>query len=92
MVPVQTILPNLLAEVLRRAPLTPEKVAFAWRASVGPAINKVTTVELRGRVLHVRTKDASWQREVERSIGIVRSRLEALLGHGVVGDIQVSAD
>lgn len=92
MIPVQTILPEVLAEVLRKTPLCPEKVAFAWRASVGPAINKVTTVELRGRVLHVRTKDASWQREVERSIGIVRSRLEALLGHGVVGDIQVSAD
>ena len=92
MIPVQTILPEVMAEVLRKTTLCPEKVAFAWRASVGPAINKVTTVELRGRVLHVRTKDASWQREVERSIGIVRSRLEALLGHGVVGDILVSAD
>jgi hypothetical protein len=43
-------------------------------------------------VLLVRTKDPSWQREVERSLGIVRSRLEALLGHGVVGDIRVIAD
>jgi hypothetical protein len=92
MIPVQQLFPAVLCEVLRKAPLTPEKVAFAWRASVGPAINKVTTVELRGRVLHVRAKDASWQREVERSIGIVRSRMEALLGHGVVGDIQVRAD
>ena len=85
-------MPSALAEVLRKAPLTPEKVAFAWRASVGPAINKVTTIELRGRVLVVHTKDASWQREVERSLGIVRSRLEALLGRGVVGDIQVKVD
>ena len=92
MIPVHQLMPTALAEVLRRAPLTAEKVAFAWRAAVGPAINKVTTVELRGRVLHVRAKDASWQREVERSIGIVRSRLEALLGHDVVGDIRVRAD
>ena len=91
MLPVHHLIPGVLAEVLRKAPLTPEKVAFAWRASVGPAISKVTTVELRGRVLHIRAKDASWQREVERSIGIVRSRMEALLGQGVVGDIQVTA-
>jgi hypothetical protein len=92
MIPVHQVMPAALAEVLRKAPLTPEKVAFAWRASVGPAINKVTTIELRGRVLHVRTKDASWQREVERSLGIVRSRMETLLGRGVVGDIQVRVD
>jgi hypothetical protein len=92
MIPIQHILPTALAEVLRRAPLTPEKVAFAWRASVGPGISKVTTVELRGQVLHVRAKNASWQREIERSIGIVRSRMEALLGPDVVRDIQVRAD
>ena len=55
-------------------------------------MDKVTSVELRGRVLHVRARDAAWQREVERSMGIVRSRMEALLGRGVVGDIQVTAD
>jgi hypothetical protein len=42
-------------------------------------------------VLHVRAKDAAWQREVERSMGIVRSRMETLLGKGVVGDIRVTA-
>jgi Dna[CI] antecedent DciA-like protein len=92
MIPVHQLMPNAIAEVLRKAPMSPEKVAFAWRASVGPAINKVTTIELRGRVLYVRTKDPSWQREVERSLGIVRSRMEALLGHGAVGDIRVTAD
>jgi hypothetical protein len=83
-------MPEALAEVLRKAPLTPEKIAFAWRAAVGPGMDKVTTIELRGRVLHVRTKDAAWQREVERSLGLVRSRMEALLGKGVVGDIRVT--
>ena len=92
MIPVYQLMPTAIAEVLRKAPMSPEKVAFAWRASVGPAINKVTTIELRGRVLLVRAKDPSWQREVERSLGIVRSRMEALLGHGAVGDIRVTAD
>jgi hypothetical protein len=92
MLPVNHIVPGVLVEILRKAPLTPEKVAFAWRTSVGPAMNKVTAVELRGRVLHVRAKDPSWQREVERSLGIVRSRMEALLGRHVVGDIRVRVD
>jgi hypothetical protein len=90
--PVHRFLPDALAEILRAAPLTPEKVAFAWRTAVGPAIDKVTRVELRGRVLHVATNDPAWQREVERSLGIVRSRMEALLGRGVLGDIQVTVD
>ena len=85
-------MPEALAEVLRKAPLTPEKIAFAWNAAVGPAVGKATTIELRGRVLHVRTKNAQWQREVERSLGVVRARMEALLGRGVVGDIQVTAE
>ncbi len=55
-------------------------------------MDKVTSVELRGRVLHVRARDASWLREVERSMGIVRSRMETLLGKGVVGDIRITAD
>ena len=90
--PVHRFMPDVLADILRKAPLTDDKIAFAWRASVGPAVDKVTTIELRGRVLHVRAKDTTWQREVERSMGIVRSRMEALLGSGVIGDIRITAD
>jgi hypothetical protein len=89
MVPLQQFMPTALAEILRKAPLTPEKVAFAWRSAVGPAMDKATTVELRGPVLHVRVRDASWQREVERSAGLIRSRLGALLGN-VVRSINVT--
>jgi hypothetical protein len=83
-------MPDALAAVLRRAPLTPEKVAFSWRAAVGPAVDKVTSVELHNGVLHVRTKDATWQREVERSAALIRSRLDSLLGERVVRYIEVS--
>jgi hypothetical protein len=83
-------MPDALAAVLRRAPLTPEKVAFSWRTAVGPAVDKVTSVELRKGVLHVRAKDATWQREIERSAVLIRARLESLLGDGVVRYIQVS--
>jgi hypothetical protein len=50
----------------------------------------VTTVELRDRVLRVRAKDAVWQREVERSAAMIRSRLEALLGTGVIRGLDVT--
>ena len=83
-------MPDALAAVLRRAPLTPEKVAFSWRTAVGPAVDKVTSVQLRNGVLHVRAKDATWQREVERSAALIRSRLDSLLGERVVRYIEVS--
>ena len=81
-------MPDALAAVLRRAPLTPEKVAFSWRTAVGPAVDKVTSVELHNGVLHVRAKDATWQREVERSAALIRSRLDSLLGEQVVRYIE----
>jgi predicted nucleic acid-binding Zn ribbon protein len=92
MIPVQRVLPAVLSEVLRKAPLTPEKVAFAWRAVVGPALDQATTIELRDRVLHVRAKGGPWAREVERSAATIRQRLAAYLGEGVVGYIQVAAE
>jgi hypothetical protein len=89
-IPVNHVIPDALASILRRAPLTPEKVAFSWRAAVGPAVDKVTVVELHNGVLYVRAKDAAWQREVERSAALIRSRLDGLLGDRVVRRIQVA--
>jgi hypothetical protein len=83
-------MPDALATVLRRAPLTPEKIAFSWRTAVGPAVDKVTSVALHNGVLHVRTRDATWQREIERSATLIRSRLESLLGEDVVRYIKVA--
>ena len=82
--PAHLLMPSALAVILRNAPLTPEKVAFAWRAAVGPAVDKATTVELRDGVLRVRAKEAAWQREVERSSPLVLARLQTLLGNEVV--------
>ena len=89
MTPVHQFMPKVLAEVLRKAPLTPEKVAFAWRAAVGPSVDKASSVDLRGRVLRVRVKEVAWQREVERSAALIRARMDALLGEGVVGTLEV---
>ena len=91
MIPVHQFLPDVLATVLRRAPLTPEKVAFAWRTAVGPAVDKATTIVLRDDVLHVSARDRAWKREVERSAAVIGARLDALLGEGVVRRVAVTA-
>lgn len=89
MIPVHTVVPQALEAILRKAPLTPEKVGFAWRFTVGPAVDRATVVDLREGVLHVRTRDRSWQREIERSAGLIRTRLAALLGENVVRTVHV---
>jgi hypothetical protein len=89
-IPVHAFMPQAVAEILRKAPLTPEKVAFAWRSAVGPAVDKASTIALHGGVLHVRAKDAAWQRELERAAVVIRARLDALLGAGVVRYIDVT--
>jgi hypothetical protein len=88
-IPVHTVTSAALEAVLRRAPLTQEKVAFAWRVTVGPAVDRATSVELRGATLHVKAKDAVWRREVERSLAVIRTRLAALLGDRVVRNFEV---
>jgi hypothetical protein len=90
MTPVHQFMPKVLAELLRKAPLTPDKVSFAWRAAVGSALANATSVELRERVLHVKVKDVAWRREIERSSGLIRARLDALLGDGIVRRIEVT--
>jgi predicted nucleic acid-binding Zn ribbon protein len=92
MTPVQRLMPAALAEVLRNAPLTPEKVAFVWRTVVGPAVDHATSIELRDRVLYVQAKGGPWARELERSAASIRQRLAVLLGDGVVGYIRIAAD
>jgi len=88
-VPVAEVIPDALAAVLRNAPQTPEKVAFAWRLTVGPALDRATTIELRDAVLYVRAKDPAWRREVERSAPLIRRRLQALLGADVLRRLDV---
>ena len=91
MIPVRHLMPEAVAAIVRKAPLTPEKVAFAWRSVVGPAIDHATAVEWNDGVLRVRAKDAAWRREVERSAALIRTRLETLLGDRVVRYIEVKS-
>ena len=85
-------MPGALAEVLRRAPLTPEKVAFAWRTAVGAAVDRATGVELRGATLVVVVKSDEWRHEISRSLALIRSRVNLVLGDGVVTRIELQSE
>ena len=87
-VPVHDLLPAFLTDVLRKAPLCPEKVTFAWRHAVGPALDRATTVEFRDGLLVIRTRDEHWSREVAKALPMVRPRLDAILGAGTINAIK----
>lgn len=90
MVPAHRILPGVLARAIRLAPLTPEKVQFAWRSAVGPVVERSTTIRLDdGGVLRVTASDPHWAREVQRSSRLIHARLVELLGPDVVRWIDV---
>ena len=78
-------MPAVLADVIRKAPLTDEKVAFAWRMAVGPALDKATSARLGSDgTLHVTAESNAWIDAVYASIGLIRSRLAHLLGEDSV--------
>jgi len=89
MLPISAGLPGALVELLRGSPLSDGKVTFAWKAAVGPAIERVSHVKLERKVLLVETASAQWSQEVMRSSPVILRRLESLLGVNVVERIEV---
>jgi len=87
--PLNSALPGALAELLRDAPLSPGKVQFAWRAAVGPAVDRETSVRLIERTLVVDAASRLWAREVTRSSSIILSRLQRLLGPDTLNELSV---
>ena len=79
------VMPSVVADVIRKAPLTDEKVAFAWRLAVGPAVDKSTKVRLADDgTLYVTADSPAWIDSIRASIGLIRSRLAHFLGEGAV--------
>ena len=87
--PLQQAIPGALTEILRAAPLSDGKVAFAWRTAVGPALERVTAVKLVQRMLIVETANPQWSHEIMRSSPLILRRLQNLLGADVVEKIEV---
>jgi hypothetical protein len=91
MEPVQSLMSSAVARLVRPAPLSPEKVAFAWRAAVGPAVSRVTRVRLGGLLglLEVIVDDDRFGDELARSTPLVLNRLQELLGADTVTGIDL---
>ena len=90
MEPIQSLLPAAVASLVRPAPLSPEKVLFAWRVAVGPAVARVTRVRLGAdRALEVSLDDPRFAPELVRSASIVLGRLQELLGQDAVRRLAV---
>ncbi len=87
--PLRSALPGALNELLREAPLSSGKVAFAWRAAVGPALERETSVRLESRTLIVDAASKQWAQEVRRSSSIILARLQNFLGTDAVAAISV---
>ena len=82
--------PAALAPAVRQAPLTPEKVEFAWRAAGGAAIARATRVTLGDNgVLHVTGDDPPWIDAVRGIRAHLLRQLEPWLGEGTVTAIEV---
>jgi hypothetical protein len=84
-------MPAVVADVIRKAPLTDEKVAFAWRLAVGPAVAKATTVRLAANgTLYVKADAPAWNDAIAKSLGLIRSRLAHFLGDTAVQRIDLA--
>ena len=91
MEPVQSLMTGAVARLLRSAPLSPEKLMFAWRAAVGPAVSRVTRVRFSGPgVIEAVVDDDRFGDELARSVPMVLSRLQELLGEDTVRRLEVT--
>ena len=81
--PLNEFAPAVLADIIRRQPASKERTAFAWSVAVGPAIARVTTVELRDRTLVATARDARWAKEIDRARDTILARVRQLIGDAV---------
>jgi len=89
MKPLTSAVPGALAQLLREAPLSDGKVAFAWKVAVGPAVDRATAIKLDDATLIVDVTSAQWANEVRRSSAIILARLQTLLGKTAVAQLHV---
>jgi predicted nucleic acid-binding Zn ribbon protein len=92
MVSLQKTMPAVVAELLKRGPMSEGKIEMAWNLTVGVALTRVTRARLiRDGLLQVTAADERWVRELRRSVPTIVPRLNALLGSEVVTRIEVTS-
>lgn len=89
MKPIGQVLPRVLAEIVRSAPLSHGKVDFAWHAAVGAAMSRSSAVRLEGGVLLVEAQTSQWAAAIMRASPMILSRLRGTLGTDAVREIRL---
>jgi predicted nucleic acid-binding Zn ribbon protein len=92
MLPLQSLSTTVLAEIIRRQPASKERTNFAWQLAVGPALARVTVVELVDETLTVHSKDPRWAAEIRRADDVILGRLQRLLGPDSVTRLAIASD
>ena len=86
---IGTFAGSVVAGVIRRQPPSPARTSFAWQLAVGPALARVTSVDMDGTTLRVRSADPRWLKEIDRAKAAILLKLQDLLGVNTVTNISV---
>jgi predicted nucleic acid-binding Zn ribbon protein len=85
---IQQFSSGVIAEIIRRQPASKEKTSFAWQLAVGPALARVSNVDLRDRVLFVTARDDRWRKEIARAVPAILAKMQHLLGSDSIQKIR----
>ena len=85
---IQTFSGGVIAEIIRRQRPSPARTAFAWQLVVGPALARLTSVEVEGTELRVTAADPRWLREIDRARATILPKLQDLLGNDAITKIR----
>jgi len=78
---LQSLVPSLVAGLLKQGPLSSAKLELAWRVAVGHALARATEVRFAPpSTLLVTPRDERWRSELQRSRRMILTRLQALVG------------
>lgn len=86
---IGTFAGGVIAEVVRRQPPSAARTSFAWHLAVGSALARVTSVEMDGTALVVRSTDPRWLKEIDRAKALILLKLQDLLGEKTITKISV---
>lgn len=73
-----------LRTALDTQPVTDAKITFAWTIAAGAAVARAAAVSWSDGVLRVQPKSEEWRYEIVRAKRVIQSRMDGLLGAGVI--------
>ena len=92
MIPAHTCISPVISQWLRKQPMSPAKLTFAWRTAVGETIHRASTVTLTEEgILKVWAVDQHWRREIQRATPVIIPRLRTLLHGNLIKGLAVEA-